>query len=227
MRICSMPTRRATVFTGPGLVEIGDKFYSVNELVYGGEPIEGHGTQYLFASDDRDIKVQIELLEVTFRNDAFYFDKAKVTVIQKGKLPFTANAKGVSGCPKTASQPQTASASPDLPAGIPIGDERVLGGYVRNPGCFAPANARLRERSLRHRRPVRLVRRALRDQRLLSDVANPLLSRCLSGIRCLCRDPEPAARLGRVVDLAQSPGLGGQPELFSHECQGVGIVRTH
>lgn len=123
-------------FTGPGLVEIGDKFYSVNELVYGGEPIEGHGTQYLFASDDRDIKVQIELLEVTFRNDVFYFDKAKVTVIQKGKLPFTANAKGVSGCPKTASQPQTASASPDLPAGIPIGYERYLADMSEIPAVL-------------------------------------------------------------------------------------------
>ncbi len=64
-------------FTGSGLVEIGDKFYSVNELVYGGEPIEGHGTQYLFASDDRDIKVQIELLDVTFRMTPFISTKPR------------------------------------------------------------------------------------------------------------------------------------------------------
>lgn len=118
-------------FTDTAQIQIGTKYRFLTELVYGGEPIEGFGTQYLFATDDRDVRVHVELMDVNYRNNAHFFDKAKVTVIQKGKIPFTANAKGVSGCPgadtnAAASAASDTQRSVHLPSGIPIGQERLL-----------------------------------------------------------------------------------------------------
>jgi len=123
-------------FTGSAQVKIGDAVHSVLELVSGGEPISGHATQFLYASDDRDIKVQIELLEAEFREGAFYFDRAKLTVIQKGKLPFTANAKGMSGCSGTEAQPVANHSGADLPSGLPIGHERLLADMSEIPAAL-------------------------------------------------------------------------------------------
>lgn len=128
----------------PAQLKIGSTFYRLGELVSGGEPVGGLSSQYLYATDDRKVKVQIELRQADFRQGAFYFDEAKLTVIQKGKLPFTANAKGLSGCPLTdsatrqsASAAQTASEptrpAPQLPDGIPIGPAQYLDGISQIP----------------------------------------------------------------------------------------------
>lgn len=130
---------------GTGQLKIGNRFYTVHELVAGGEPVGGLASQYLFATNDRDVKVQIELRQVDFRGDAFYIDEAKLTVIQKGKLPFTANAKGLSGCPGSAAGstdvvdagPETrptGSSTSHLPDGIPIGREQPLDDVSEIPG---------------------------------------------------------------------------------------------
>lgn len=113
----------------PARLKIGDDFYSLKQLVHGGEG--GFGQHYVFATRDRKVKVQIEVIDYTFQDQFVQFDKVKLTVIQKGKIPFTANAKGISGCVPQKTKATLPSAS--LPVGVPIGPERLLADVAEVP----------------------------------------------------------------------------------------------
>jgi hypothetical protein len=116
---------------GPARLKIGKKVYALYELVQGGEPIDGLASQYLYASEDRKVRVHIELEDVNLQSGEFVIGKADLTVFQKGKVPFVANAKGVSGCSAentavAGSGSSGSGVSGGLPAGIPIGKENYL-----------------------------------------------------------------------------------------------------
>ena len=117
---------------GTARLKIGGDFHSLQFLVHGGDGAGGFGEHYLFATDDRDIKVQIEVLEVDFQDGLVRFNKAKMTVIQKGRVPFTANAKGESGCPPQVAPAKTTS----LPQGLPIGAETLLDDVSQVPSVL-------------------------------------------------------------------------------------------
>lgn len=116
---------------GPARLKIGKTVHTLYELVSGGEPIDGMAPQFLFATKDRKVTVHVELEEVSFSGEQFLIDDASLTVFQSGKVPFVANAKGVSGCSSqgtAAAKAETSSASvaDGIPAGIPIGQETYL-----------------------------------------------------------------------------------------------------
>ncbi|GAA0786980.1 hypothetical protein GCM10009077_42130 [Roseibium denhamense] len=121
-----------TGLAGTAQIKIGDTTYQLPELVQGGEPISGINTQYLFASEDRSVRVHVELLGIDFDGAAFAINEADLTVIQKGKQPFTASAKGQTGCVEVESVKGAPDASVDqkdtaqVPAGIPFGAEQIL-----------------------------------------------------------------------------------------------------
>ncbi|WP_161599826.1 DUF1176 domain-containing protein [Roseibium sediminis] len=117
---------------GDARLKIGGDFHTLRLLVHGGDGANGFGEHYLFATDDRDIKVQVEVLDVDFQADLVRFDKVKLTVIKKGRVPFTANAKGESGCPPVAKPAITAS----LPQGLSIGEETPLDDVSKVPGVL-------------------------------------------------------------------------------------------
>ncbi len=201
-------------FTGTAQLKIGDALFALSELVYGGEPIEGHGTQYLFATDDREIKVQIELLEISFSHDAFYFDKAKLTVIQKGKIPFTANAKGLGGCPKSAEAKQQASASASsaassLKPGIPIGSEQALNDVSEIPGVLRQLmrDYAANDCDIGGQFPWGGARYVINDYYLLWQI--PCFSGAYQGSGVFAVTQNPPQGWGELLTLPNPPGLEG------------------
>lgn len=210
----------------PAQLKVGDTFYSLTQLVAGGEPIEGHVTQYLFATDDREIKAQIEILDANFRDDAIYFDKVKLTVIQKGKVPFTANAKGVDGCLKTQTAEQTAapaqSSGPALPAGIPIGAEVLLNDTSEIPGELRQQmrDYAANDCDIGGQFAWGGARYVINDYYLLWQI--PCFSGAYQGSSVLAVTQNPPQGWGELLTLPNPPGLEGNQNYAAMNAKVIG-----
>eukprot|EP00903_Cladosiphon_okamuranus_P000793 g791.t1 len=126
-------------YAGPARLKIGDTVHQLFELAAGGAASNEVASHYLYASDDRDVRVHIEVRNAASRGEDNRIEDAVMTVIQKGKVPFVAVAKGALGCggqqtisaapapapaPAPAYQPE--ARAPGLPNGIPIGRQTLL-----------------------------------------------------------------------------------------------------
>lgn len=214
-------------FNGPAQLKVGETFHSLDQLVYGGEPIDGHGTHYLFATYDREIKVHIELLDIEFRKDAFYFDKAKLTVFQKGKIPFTANAKGVGGCPQTAAVPKRAAApakpaGPALAAGIPIGTEKILNDISEIPGVLRQQirDYASNDCDVGGQFPWGGARYVINDYYLLWQI--PCFSGAYQGSGVFAVTQNPPQGWGELLTLPNPPGLEGNQNYAAMNAKVIG-----
>ncbi len=141
---------------GDGLTEkarmkIGSDFQFLYEQVQGGQPIEGFPSQHLYVNEAKTVRVHIDVQRAAFRNGMFYeIEEADFTVIQDGRVPFTANAKGLHGCtsgsnaadvadssdpvPKSGSNAR--SGTGHLPAGIPFEEPRYLNNKSEIPSAL-------------------------------------------------------------------------------------------
>lgn len=122
----------ANAYGGPARMKIGDTVHALYRLAEGGEQIDGLNSNYLFATEDREVRVHIELIDANLEGTRHVIEAADLTVVQKGKAPFVASASGMHGCApdtqaKTTAAPvrqETEAAT--LPTGIPIGRETFL-----------------------------------------------------------------------------------------------------
>jgi len=118
-------------YAGPARLKIGDTVHQLFELAAGGAASADMARHYLYASDDRDVRVHIEIRTADQQGEDNLIRDAAMTVIQKGKVPFVAIAKGVFGCGggQTASAApayQPDARAPGLPNGIAVGRQTLL-----------------------------------------------------------------------------------------------------
>lgn len=120
-------------YQGPARIKVGETVHALYQLAEGGESINGLSSHYLYATEDREIRVHVEIGDAGLSGELYRIKDADMTVIQKGKVPFVASAKGHLGClqPRTQSakaapvrEPETRVPGP--PNGISIGRQTIL-----------------------------------------------------------------------------------------------------
>lgn len=94
----------------PALIKIGKALVEVEKIDPGFDTSSVTDKVQLFRSADKKTTVVLELLEVKTEGDRTLVDAARLTFIQREKLPFVMTAKGGFACEK-----QTGSADDDRP----------------------------------------------------------------------------------------------------------------
>ncbi len=130
----------------PARVEVGKNVLALDELLRDGEWIAGMAKNSLYATRDRETRVHIEVLEAEDVGNHTRIDRATVYVVQSGKIPFQARARGTFGCAGLSAGDEESAAAPAPPtvpaggwagpAGIPFGAPRMLADMSEVPAAL-------------------------------------------------------------------------------------------
>jgi hypothetical protein len=123
----------------PARLEVGKNVLQLDELLRGGEQIAGIARHSLYATPDRGTRVHIEILEAVEAGENTRIDRATVYVVQSGKVPFQARARGTLGCRASKGSAETAQGQPDGwsgPAGIPVSAPKMLADISEVPAVL-------------------------------------------------------------------------------------------
>jgi len=220
-------------YAGPARLKIGDTVHQLYELASGGHATDGVSGHYLFASNDRDVRVHIELLEGTPDGDGYRIEDALMTVIQKGKVPFVAVAKGARGCVGAETASVAASAQPDrlapgLPNGIPIGRQTLLDDMSQLPPVLLQL---VRDQAgdacdVDGFHAWGGARYVINDYYLLWEV--PCFSGAYQAATVLAVTQNPPQGWGNLLTLPKPPGVGGEDyQAMNADILGPkGLIRT-
>ncbi|MEM7429607.1 MAG: hypothetical protein AAF441_26340 [Pseudomonadota bacterium] len=142
----------------PALVKIGKKVIELEKVDPGLEGSTVTDKLQLFHSSDRELTVLLEVLKSSFARYDTIIDKARLTFIQRGKLPFVMTVKGAMSCTGSgndaaasdAADAEPASSGPVLPAnldpnGIKLGKGRDFSSLKKIPAHIARLAADLGE----------------------------------------------------------------------------------
>ncbi|WP_298963483.1 DUF1176 domain-containing protein [uncultured Roseibium sp.] len=204
-------------YQGPARVKIGETVYALSRLAEGGESINGLASQYFYATEDREIRVHIEFNDVGLSGELYRIKDADMTVIQKGKVPFVASAKGHLGClqPPAQSAKATPVREPETqvpgpPNGIPIGRQTILDDMSQLP----PEAVQLVRESAGDECDVDGfhawggARYVINDYYLLWEV--PCISAAYQAATALVVTQNPPQGWGNLLTLPNPPGEDGE-----------------
>lgn len=219
---------------GPARLKIGTTVYSLDEIVSGGEPIDGLVSQYLFSSQDRKVKVHVELDAVSFSGDRFFIDDADLTVFQRGKVPFVASAKGVTGCSEentsvAQAESSGSNSSGGIPAGIPIGDEKYLNDSSEVPYALTQLMQQYATDAcdVGGYSPWAGARYVINENYLLWQI--PCFSGAYQGSGVFAVTQNPPQDWGNLLTLPNPPGLEGNQNYAAMNAEVVGsrgLIKT-
>lgn len=110
----------------PALVKVGKQLIELEKADPGLEGSTVTDKLQLFHSPDRELSVLLEVLKSSFDRYDTIIDKARLTFIQRGKLPFIMTVKGAMSCSgggsdaaaSDAASAESASAGPVLPTNL-------------------------------------------------------------------------------------------------------------
>lgn len=223
-------------YAGPAQVKIGEKTHQLFELAAGGAASNDVANHYFYASDDRDVRVHIEIRNAGQSGEDNRIGDAVMTVIQKGKVPFVAIAKGVLGCGGRQTE-QTASAAPayqpetrapGLPNGIPIGRQTLLNDMSELPPVLIQL---MREQTgdecdVDGYHAWGGARYVINDYYLLWEV--PCISAAYQAASVLAVTENPPRGWGNLLTLPNPPGIAGEDyQAMNADVLGPkGLIRT-
>ncbi|MCK7613956.1 DUF1176 domain-containing protein [Roseibium sediminicola] len=220
-------------YAGPARLKVGDTVHQLYELASGGRAADGVGSDYLFASNDREIRVHIELLAGDPAGDSYRIKDARMTVIQKGKVPFVAVAKGMRGCVRAetasaAPSSQSDRPAPGLPNGIPIGRQTLLDDMSQLPPVLLQL---VRDQAgddcdVDGFHAWGGARYVINENYLLWEV--PCFSGAYQAATVLAVTQNPPQGWGNLLTLPNPPGVGGEEfQAMNADILGPkGLIRT-
>lgn len=220
-------------YAGPARVKIGDTVHQLFELAAGGAASNEVAGHYLYASDDREVRVHIEIRSADQSGEDNLIEDAVMTVIQKGKVPFVAVAKGVLGCggQQTASAApayQPDARAPGLPNGIPIGRQTLLNDVSELPPVLVQL---MREQTgdecdVDGYHAWGGARYVINDYYLLWEV--PCISAAYQAASVLAVTENPPRGWGNLLTLPNPPGISGEDyQAMNADILGPkGLIRT-
>jgi len=220
-------------YAGPARLTIGDTVHRLHELAFGDDTASGLYRQYLFASEDRDVRVHIEVRDFDRSAESYTINDAVVTVIQKHKVPFVAIAKGRRGCVPAQTATAASSNQPDnpaqgLPVGLPIGRQTLLNDMSELP----PVLIRLVRDETGDECDVDGphawggARYVVNDDFLLWEV--PCISAAYQGASVIAVTQNPPQGWGTLLELPNPPDTAGEIyQAMSADILGSeGLIRT-
>ena len=124
----------------PPVIKIGKKRYELDRVDFGNINFTATDAYQVFRSADKNITVLLEILKSHQEGDNFEVDKAQLTFIKIGKLPFRMNVIGRMGCeypdeePNAKASPAQTSAPSNLdPNAVRLGREVTYSSFNKVP----------------------------------------------------------------------------------------------
>lgn len=219
-------------YSGPARLKIGDTVHQLYELASGGSTA-GIDRHYLFASNDREVRVHIDLRAADPAGESVRIRDAVMTVIQKGKVPFVATAKGMRGCVEAQAASASSSGQPDRPApglpnGLPIGRQTLLDDMSQLPPVLVQL---VRDQTgdacdVDGFHAWGGARYVINDYYLLWEV--PCITAAYQGASVLAVTQNPPQGWGNLLTLPGAPGVRGEPyQAMNADILGPkGLIRT-
>ncbi len=114
----------------PPVIKIGEKRHELERVNLGNINVTATDAYQVYRTADKKITLLLEIFKTRQNGDNFEIDKAQLTFVQIGKLPFRMNVKGRMGCdypddePVASAAPAKRAASPSLdPNAVRLGRE--------------------------------------------------------------------------------------------------------
>lgn len=124
----------------PPIIKIGKKRYELDRVDFGNINATATDAYQVLRSADKKITVLLEIFKTHQDGDNFEVDKAQLTFVTVGKLPFRMNVKGRMGCeypdeePVAKKAPKRSSARSNLdPNAVKLGREVSYSSFSKIP----------------------------------------------------------------------------------------------